>query len=369
MGPAATATADTTEIRFSGPFFTRLGRLIRQTWKVRQCSDLLPVSARRSQLPYLLLCSSGLLIRGFGVRVPGGAPVLTWCYTRSGSLVKAVSGPCLLVSPDLVPQAALVGLAPARSARPSVPSRPQRPLQSGPTDGITQRDIYRIAQLEDLVPRPRVHARYIGGIREVHRVADTRVPHRPASHGPVASSPTRNTVPPSMRTHPRPDERCKALGRGRAGHLSCRFSARMAQQGTGAGVSRGSQGSGISWLCDAASSGAARLPVSSGMMPSCPRSASRRSGASSASSTRICVRWEPSCGKPGPTGATRCSASSRLSRRGPGGRRTSSVSPIYPAWCEGASGADTVPVPGADLGSIPDLAFAARLHHPRPGLR
>lgn len=27
------------------------------------------------------------------------------------------------------------------------------------------------------------------------------------------------------------------------------------------------------------------------------------------------------------------------------------------------------PVPGADLGSIPDLAFAARLHHPRPGLR
>ncbi len=43
--------------------------------------------------------------------------------------------------------------------------------------------------------------------------------------------------------------------------------------------------------------------------------------------------------------------------------------PIYPAWCEGASGADTVPVPGADLGSIPDLAFAARLHHPQPGLR
>ena len=78
--------------------------------------------------------------------------------------------PRLLVSPDLVPQAALVGLAPARSARPSVPSRPQRPLQSGPIDGITQRDIYRIAQLEDLVPRPRVHARYIGGIREVHRV-------------------------------------------------------------------------------------------------------------------------------------------------------------------------------------------------------
>jgi hypothetical protein len=39
--------------------------------------------------------------------------------------------PRLLVSPDLVPRAVLIGLAPARSARPSVPSRPQRPLQSG----------------------------------------------------------------------------------------------------------------------------------------------------------------------------------------------------------------------------------------------
>src|ERR1039457_4279949 len=65
--------------------------------------------------------------------------------------------PRLLVSPDLAPRAALVGLAPARSARPSVPSRPQCPPQSGPTDGITQRDNYRIAQLEDLGPHaPRV---------------------------------------------------------------------------------------------------------------------------------------------------------------------------------------------------------------------
>jgi hypothetical protein len=28
--------------------------------------------------------SSGLLIRGFGVRVPGGAPVLTWGFTTPG---------------------------------------------------------------------------------------------------------------------------------------------------------------------------------------------------------------------------------------------------------------------------------------------
>src|SRR5260370_34416603 len=48
--------------------------------------------------------------------------------------------PRLLVSPDLVPRAALVGLAPARSTRPSVPSRPWHPLQSDPTDGITQRE-------------------------------------------------------------------------------------------------------------------------------------------------------------------------------------------------------------------------------------
>jgi hypothetical protein len=60
--------------------------------------------------------------------------------------------PRLLVSPDLVPRAALVGLAAARSAWPSVPSRPQCPLQSGPTHGITQRDNYRIAQREDLGP-------------------------------------------------------------------------------------------------------------------------------------------------------------------------------------------------------------------------
>ncbi len=46
-----------------------------------------------------------LLIRGFGVRVPGGAPVLTWCFYRLFSLVgirfPAMFARRLLVSPDL----------------------------------------------------------------------------------------------------------------------------------------------------------------------------------------------------------------------------------------------------------------------------
>jgi len=50
--------------------------------------------------------SSGLLICGFGVQVPGGAPILTWDYTRSGSLREgrfgAMVAPRLLVSRDLV---------------------------------------------------------------------------------------------------------------------------------------------------------------------------------------------------------------------------------------------------------------------------
>ena len=75
---------------------------------------------------------------------PGGAPVLTWAYARSGSSREgrfgAMVAPRLLVSPDLVPRAALAGLATARFRPPSVLSRPQHPLQSDPTDGITQRE-------------------------------------------------------------------------------------------------------------------------------------------------------------------------------------------------------------------------------------
>jgi hypothetical protein len=50
--------------------------------------------------------SSGLLIRGLGVRVPGGAPVLTWGYARLGipceGRFRPVFAPRLFVSPDLI---------------------------------------------------------------------------------------------------------------------------------------------------------------------------------------------------------------------------------------------------------------------------
>jgi len=53
--------------------------------------------------------NSELLIRGFGVQVPGGAPVLTWPYTGLGCPEAAGSAamfaPRLLVSPDLVVRA------------------------------------------------------------------------------------------------------------------------------------------------------------------------------------------------------------------------------------------------------------------------
>ena len=67
-----------------------------------------------------------------------------------------------------------------------------------------------------------------------------------------------------MRDHPGPDECCEILAEGAPGIRSCSFSARMAQQGTGSlgfswlsgrGTGLVSQGSGISWLCDAANSG------------------------------------------------------------------------------------------------------------------
>ena len=48
--------------------------------------------------------SSGLLIRGFGVQVPGGAPVLTWGFTAPGLFpcVRSVPmfAPCLLARTD-----------------------------------------------------------------------------------------------------------------------------------------------------------------------------------------------------------------------------------------------------------------------------
>jgi hypothetical protein len=69
--------------------------------------------------------NSGLLIRGFGVQVPGGAPVLTWCFYRPFTLVdgrfRAVVAPRSLVSPEIVDHGA------------GTPGE-------APADGYTQRD-------------------------------------------------------------------------------------------------------------------------------------------------------------------------------------------------------------------------------------
>jgi hypothetical protein len=45
----------------------------------------IPVTQVFKKLPL----SSGLLIRGFGVQVPGGAPVLTWCFMNHRSSLRA----------------------------------------------------------------------------------------------------------------------------------------------------------------------------------------------------------------------------------------------------------------------------------------
>jgi hypothetical protein len=72
--------------------------------------------------------SVALLIRGFGVQVPGGAPVLTWYFCHLFRLVDgrfaAMVAPRLLVSPNIVDHG-------------------DRTPGEAPTDGYTQRDIWR----------------------------------------------------------------------------------------------------------------------------------------------------------------------------------------------------------------------------------
>jgi hypothetical protein len=66
---------------------------------------------------------SGLLIRGFGVRVPGGAPVLTWGYVSFRSFLRVrfvpMLAPCSLVSYDRVAAGLsnLAGTGPVRGLR------------------------------------------------------------------------------------------------------------------------------------------------------------------------------------------------------------------------------------------------------------
>ena len=60
LAPRAAALSATTEIGFSGPFFTRR----RKIGSRLAAAAILSQSARRSRLSDLLLCSSGLLMRG-----------------------------------------------------------------------------------------------------------------------------------------------------------------------------------------------------------------------------------------------------------------------------------------------------------------
>jgi hypothetical protein len=98
--------------------------------------------------------SSRLLICGFGVRVPGGARNLTWGFTLSGSPREGhfllTFAPRLLVSPDLV-------------------ARPGRCALWIPADGYTQRDIYRVTQLEGSHPRGRAASVLLSRLPIRHR--------------------------------------------------------------------------------------------------------------------------------------------------------------------------------------------------------
>src|ERR1700722_13386534 len=60
----------------SGIRGTARTRATGQTGSSRHVLVLFDSSSRR-----IIELSSGLLIRGFGVQVPGGAPVLTWPYS------------------------------------------------------------------------------------------------------------------------------------------------------------------------------------------------------------------------------------------------------------------------------------------------
>jgi hypothetical protein len=93
------------------PSGTRSAAWIRatgQTGSSRHVLALFGSSSRRKSEQ-----RSGILIRGFGVQVPGGAPALIWHYTRfgrpRGGRFGAMFAPRLLVSPDVVDHGAWSG--------------------------------------------------------------------------------------------------------------------------------------------------------------------------------------------------------------------------------------------------------------------
>jgi hypothetical protein len=111
------------------------GRLLRRLAHLGVTRHPLGSMRGRSQVCQRSIAGSGtgcrLLIRGFGVRVPGGAPVLTWGFTLQVILYVPfvpMFAPCSLVSPD----SAIRGLS--KIARPA-----PDPGLGAPTLGIASR--------------------------------------------------------------------------------------------------------------------------------------------------------------------------------------------------------------------------------------
>jgi len=75
--------------------------------------------------------SSGLLIRGFGVRVPGGAPVLTWGFIAPGHFL------CVRFVPMLAPRSLVSHEPGSWRARQNQPNRPH-PGADGPPRSLDQ---------------------------------------------------------------------------------------------------------------------------------------------------------------------------------------------------------------------------------------
>ncbi len=115
----------------------------------REVQEGAACSIVRHRLAESNTCCSGLLIRGFGVQVPGGAPDLTWGYPRSAWSLRAcfvsMFAPRLLVSRDPVAWLVCAPVSPpadgggvpfkGKSQAGSIPASPEelyRDLARGP---------------------------------------------------------------------------------------------------------------------------------------------------------------------------------------------------------------------------------------------
>jgi hypothetical protein len=122
----------------------------------------------RHQEAFSNSCCSGLLIRGFGVRVPGGAPVLTWGFVAPGHFLCVrfvpMLAPCSLVSHDRVVAglSKTAAIGPCRASRP--PDQWSIPLASSSDRAqeacgvpvlLTAVDLRRLQPADVLMSHPR----------------------------------------------------------------------------------------------------------------------------------------------------------------------------------------------------------------------